>query len=340
MSRYRARHLSALIAFLACAGGFAVTWTTIGAATAQNAAAVSRWPERPIHLIVPFQAGSSSDTIARIVGQKLGERLGQQIVIENKVGAASIMGTEAVARAEPDGYTLGLANTTTHAGTSGLGGTLPFDPVKDFTPVAMIGSSPFVLLVTPSLTARSVQELITLAKERPGALNYASAGPGSITHLAGALFAKMAGVQLTHVPYRGTGQSVLDIMEGRIEMVFGTIAPSLPHIRSGKLRALATTGEKRVSMLPELPTIAESGLPGYEAALWTAIVLPAGAPPAIVARLNREVNTIANDPEIVALLDKQGVETQTGTPEALGARIKNYLAKWREVVNASGVVTR
>jgi tripartite-type tricarboxylate transporter receptor subunit TctC len=306
-------------------------------AAAQSAAKEPHWPDRPIRFIVPFQPGSSSDTIARIVGQKLGERLGQQLVIENKVGGASVVGTEAIARAEPDGYTIGLANTTTHAGTTGLGATLSFDPVKDFTPVAMIGNSPFVLLVTPGLAARSVQELIGLAKERPGALNYASAGPGSTTHLAGALFASMAGIQLTHVPYRGTGQSVLDIMEGRIEMVFGTIAPSLSYIRSGKLRALATTGETRTAMLPELPTLAESGLPGYEAGLWTAIVLPAGVPAEIVRRLNQEVNAAVNSDEMRAALDKQGVETDTGTPEALGARIKADVVKWRDVAMKAGV---
>src|SRR5712672_1694636 len=298
---------------------------------AAQSAQPSHWPDRPIRFIVPFQPGSSSDTIARIVGQKLGERLGQQLVIENKVGGASVVGTEAIARAEPDGYTIGLANTTTHAGTTGLGGALPFDPVKDFTPVAMIGNSPFVLLVTPGLTARSTQELISLAKERPGTLNYASAGPGSTTHLAGALFASMAGIELTHVPYRGTGQSVLDIMEGRIEMVFGTIAPSLSSIRSGKLRALATTGEKRTAMLPE------SGLRGYEAGLWTAIVLPAGAPADIVRRLNQEVNAAVNSPELRAALDKQGVETDTGTPESLAVRIKADLVKWREVAMKAGV---
>jgi len=298
------------------------------------------WPDRPIRLIVPFQPGSSSDTIARIVGRKLGERLGQQIVIENKVGGASIVGTEAIARAEPDGYTLGLANTTTHAATAALGGTLPFDPVKDFTPVAMVGYSPFVLLITPSLPVRSVQELIAAAKARPGALNYASAGVGSMTHLAGALFASMADIALTHVPYRGTGQSVLDIMEGRIEMVFGTIAPSLPQIRAGKLRALATTGERRTDTLPELPTLAEAGLPGYEAALWTAFVFPVGVSPALVARLNADVNAVVTDPETVASLKQQGVDIDTGTPAMLGARIKADVEKWREVVSKAAIGSR
>jgi tripartite-type tricarboxylate transporter receptor subunit TctC len=295
------------------------------------------WPDRPIRLIVPFQPGSSSDTIARIVGKKLGERLGQQIVIENKVGGASIVGTDAIARAEPDGYTLGLANTTTHAATAALGGALPFDPVKDFTPVAMVGYSPFVLLVTPGLAVHSVQELIAAAKAKPGALNYASAGVGSMTHLAGALFASMAGVNITHVPYRGTGQSVLDIMEGRIEILFGTIAPSLPQIRAGKLRALATTGEKRNETLPELPTLAEAGLPGYEAALWTALVFPAGVSSKIVSRLNADVNAVVNDPETVASLKQQGVDIEAGTPAMVGARIKADLAKWREVISKAGI---
>jgi tripartite-type tricarboxylate transporter receptor subunit TctC len=297
----------------------------------------SHWPDHPIRLIVPFQAGSSSDTIARIVTRKLGDRLGQQIVIENKVGAASMLGTEAVARAEPDGYTLGLANTSTHAATAALGNAMPYDPVKDFAPVAMIGYSPFVLLVTPGLEVTSVPGLIAAAKAKPGALNYASAGTGSMSHLAGALFASMAGITLTHVPYRGTGQSVIDIMEGRVEVLFGTIAPSLPHIRAGKLRALATTGEKRNTMLPDLPTLAESGLPGYEAGLWTAFVFPAGVSPAIVKRLNAEVNAVTHDPDVVAALQKQGVDVDSGTPEMLAARIKSELAKWRDVVVKAGI---
>jgi tripartite-type tricarboxylate transporter receptor subunit TctC len=331
MSRICARNLLALTA------GLVPALVCAAVALAQGTSSASRWPERPIRLIVPFQAGSSSDTIARIVSQKLGERLGQQIVIENKVGGASIVGTDAIARAEPDGYTIGLANTTTHAATTGLGAVLPFDPIKDFTPVAMIGNSPFVLLITPGLAVGSVQELIAVAKSKPGMLNYASAGTGSMTHLAGALFASMAGIQLTHVPYRGTGQSVFDVMEGRIEMVFGTIAPSLSHIRAGKMRALATTGVRRNGMLPELPTLAEAGLPGYEAGLWTAFVLPAGAPAGIVTRLNREVNAAVNSDEVRAALDKQGVETDTGTPEALAAVIHADMEKWRDVVVKAGI---
>jgi len=308
-----------------------------GAAAAQPAANPATWPERPIRLIVPFGAGSGSDVIARIVGQKLSERLGQPIVVENKPGGSTILGTEMVARAAPDGYTLELANTTSHAITAALGVNLAYDPVKDFTPVGMLAYSPFVLLVTPGLDAHSVRDLIALAKAKPGALNYASAGVGTMAHLAGALFTTMAGVDINHVPYRGTEQSMIDLMEGRIDILFGTIAPSLAQVRAGKLRALATTGVKRNAMLPDVPTLAEAGLAGYEAGLWTGLVFPAGVSPAIVRRLNAYVNLVMRDPDVVALLAKQGVEVETGMPEMLGERIRDDLAKWREVVVKAGI---
>jgi tripartite-type tricarboxylate transporter receptor subunit TctC len=315
-------------------------------ALAASAAAASRaaaqpaapgWPDRPIRLVVPFGAGSSSDTIARIVTQKLGDRLGQPFVIENKPGAATILGTETVARAPPDGYTLELANTTSHAATSALNSALSFDPVKDFAPVALFAYSPFVLLVTPGLAAKSVADLIALAKATPGALNYASAGIGSMTHLAGALFASQAGVRLTHVPYRGTEKSMIDLMQGRIEILFGTIPPSLPLVREGKLRALATTGPTRNAMLPDLPTLAEAGLPGYEAGLWTGFVFPTGVAPEIVTRLNAAVNAVIKDPEVVELLRRQGVETESGASDVLAERIKADLAKWRDLVVKAGI---
>jgi tripartite-type tricarboxylate transporter receptor subunit TctC len=296
------------------------------------------WPaERPIRLIVPFQAGSSSDTIARIVSQKLSERIGQQIVVDNRVGASSMIGTDAVARAQPDGYTLGLANTTTHASATALSANPSYDPIKDFAPVAMIGSSPFVLLSAPKFAPTTIADLIALAKAKPGTISYASAGPASMAHLSGALFEKMAGVKLTHVPYRGTAQSVVDLMESRIELLFGTIAPSLAHVRNGKMRALATTGDKRNAMLPDTPTMAQSGLPGYESALWTALVLPAGAPASLIERLNRETNVVVNAPETREALDKQGVEIETGTPDALAGRIRTDVIKWRDVIVSAGI---
>jgi tripartite-type tricarboxylate transporter receptor subunit TctC len=311
-----------------------------GAASAQPAAD-TRWPtERPIRLIVPFQPGSSSDVIARIVSQRLAERLGQQIVVDNRVGASATLGSEAVARAEPDGYTMGLANTTTHASAPALQAKPAYDPVKDFTPVVLIGSSPMVILATPKLAAQNIQELLALARAKPGSLNYASAGPGSIAHLTGALLEKMGNVRMTHVPYRGTAQSVIDLMEGRIELLMGTIAPSLAHIRDGKMRALATTGAKRNAQLPDVPTVAESGLAGYEAGLWSAFVLPAKAPPAVVARINREVIAVVNAPETRAALDKQGVVVETSTPEALAALIRNDVIRWGGIIREAGITAK
>jgi tripartite-type tricarboxylate transporter receptor subunit TctC len=306
----------------------------IGGAQAQSGDA--RWPERPIRLIVPFTAGSSSDIVARIVAQKLAERLAQQLVVENRFGASGNVGTEATARADADGYTLGIANTSTHAVSASLA-ALAYDPIRDFAPVSMLGSSPFVLALYPGVPARSVQDLIALAKAKPRVLNYASAGPATLAHLAGALFEKMAGIELTHVPYRGTAQSTLDLLEGRVEMQFGTIPPTLTHIRAGKLRALAVTGGARNAALPDVPTIAESGLPGYECTLWQAMVAPAATPAAIVARLNREVTAVLEDPEVRAAFAKQGVEPEPGPPEALGARIRAELAKWREVIGSTGI---
>jgi tripartite-type tricarboxylate transporter receptor subunit TctC len=296
----------------------------------------TRWPERPIRFIVPFTAGSSSDTVARMVAQKLSDRLGQQLVVENRVGGGGTIGTEQVARADADGYTLGLANTSTHAVAPNVG-TLNYNAIKDFAPVSMLGSSPFVLALYPGVPVQSVQELIARAKSKPRALNYASAGAATLAHLSGALFEKMAGIELTHVPYRGTAQSTLDLLEGRVEMQFGTIPPSLSHIRAGKLHALAVTGATRNPTLPDVPTIAESGLPGYESALWQAMVAPAGTSPAVIARLNREVTVVLNDPEVRAAFAKQGVEPEPGTPEALGKHMRDDVRKWREVITSAGI---
>jgi tripartite-type tricarboxylate transporter receptor subunit TctC len=201
----------------------------------------------------------------------------------------------------------------------------------------MLGSSPFVLALFPGVPAQSVQELIALARARPRALNYASAGAATLAHLSGALFERMAKIELTHVPYRGTAQSTLDLLEGRVEMQFGTIPPSLPHIRAGKLRALAVTGAVRNHTLPDVPTIAESGLSGYECSLWQAIVAPAATPPAIVARLNRETTAVLGDPDVRAAFAKHGVEPEPGSPEALGARIRDDVKKWREVITSAGI---
>jgi tripartite-type tricarboxylate transporter receptor subunit TctC len=308
-----------------------------GSAGAQPGVPGADWPSRPIRFIVPFPAGSSTDVVARIVAHMLSPRIGQAFVIENRVGASGMIGAEAVARAAPDGYTIGLASTSTHALASSLSANLRYDPVRDFTPVSMIGSSPYVMVTYPGLETRTVQEFVALAKAKPGKLTFGSAGPGSLAHLAGELFANLAGVQLIHVPYKSSAQSVTDLMAGRLDMQFSTIPPTLPLIRSGQMRALATTGEKRSAVLPDLPTVAETGLPGYEAVLWMAMVTPAGVPRAVIARLNHELVEVLNQPEAKAALAAQGMDTESGTPDALRARIASDIEKWRSVVAKAGI---
>jgi tripartite-type tricarboxylate transporter receptor subunit TctC len=316
--------------------GLLIAGAAVGA-TCGPACGQSDWPARPVRLIVPFTAGSSSDIVARIVAQKLGERLKQQIFVENRVGASGNLGSEAVARAEPDGYTMGLANASTHAVAPSLSGRLGYDPVRDFAPVSMLGSSPFVLSVYPGLAAKSVAELIGLARAKPRTLTYASAGPATLAHLSGALFEKMGRIEMVHVPYRGTAQAALDLMEGRVDMQFGTIPPSIGNIRDGRLRALGVTGADRNAALPDVPTIAESGLAGYEASLWQGYVMPAGTPAAIIAKTNREVTAALNDAAVRAALTEQGVEPQPGPPQALGDRMRADVAKWHDVIVSAGI---
>ena len=298
---------------------------------APSAALAADWPERPLRLIVPFSAGSSSDTIARIVAARLAEHLGQQVVVDNRFGGSTVIGTDAVAKSPPDGYTLGLANATTHAASAALTQNLPFDPVADFAPVALIGSSPFVLVASPQLSAATLEDAIALAKARPGALSYASAGTGTLAHLAGELFRRKAGIEITHIPYRGTAQSTLDLMQGRIDLSVSTIAPTLEHIRAGRLRALAVMAGARNAMLPEVPTVGEAGVPGCEAALWTALVVPARVPADIVARLHAAMVAVVGSPDVQDSLRIQGVDPEPGPPAAVARLIAADLAKWREV---------
>jgi tripartite-type tricarboxylate transporter receptor subunit TctC len=307
--------------------------TTIGV----PASAETNWPLRPIHLIVPFPAGSSSDIVARLVAQSLSERLHQPFVTENRPGASGNIGTEAVARAAPDGYTLGLANTSTLALSPSLTVKPAYNPLKDFAPISMIGASPFVLAAYPGLPAHNVQELTALAKAKPGALNFASAGPGTLANLSGLLFTKMANIDITPVYYRGSEQEVLDVIEGRVNMQFGTIPPTLELIRQGKLRAIAVTGAQRSPALPDVPTIAESGLAGYESVLWQAIYAPAGTPEVIVARLNTETVAALHDGGLVGALAKLGVDATPSTPQEFADHIAADLKKWREVIVSAGI---
>jgi tripartite-type tricarboxylate transporter receptor subunit TctC len=295
------------------------------------------WPQRPIRLIVPFPAGASTDIISRVIGQKLSQELGQQIVIENRAGASGNIGADALAKAPPDGYTIGIATASTHAVAPSLNANLPYDPIKDFAPVGILGSQPYVLVLHPALPAHDVAELIALARAKPGTLNYGSAGVASLAHLATALFANMAGIQITHVPYKSSAQSVTDMITGRLDMQFATIAPTLPNIQAGQLRAIATSGKTRVAVLPEIPTVAESGIPGYDADLWASLVAPSATPTAILARLNRAVNEILNSPDGTRALVAQGMTPEPGPPEALTQRIRDDIGKWREVAAKAGI---
>jgi tripartite-type tricarboxylate transporter receptor subunit TctC len=309
----------------------------LAACAAVAQASDTQWPQRPIRLIVPFPAGASTDIIARILAQKMGQQLGQQIVIENRAGASGNIGADAVAKAAPDGYTIGIATASTHAVAASLSANLPYDPIKDFAPVAMLGSQPYVLVLHPALPARDLADLIALAKAKPGTLNYGSAGVASLAHLATALFASMAGIDIVHVPYKSSAQSMTDMITGRLDMQFATIAPSLPNIRSGQLRALATSGKTRVAVLREVPTVAEAGIAGYEAALWVAVVAPAATPTTIVARLNRTVNDILKSADGTEALIAQGMTAEAGAPEAVTQRIRDDIAKWRDVAARAGI---
>ena len=315
-----------------------ITFAVVIAASAAVAqTSDAGWPDRPIRLVVPFPAGSSTDIITRIIAQKLGNRLGQQIVIENRAGASGNIGADAIAKAAPDGTTIGIATASTHAVAASLSANLPYDPIKDFAPVAMLGSQPYVLVVYPGIPARNLAELVALAKAKPATLNYGSAGVASLAHLATALFASMAGVDIIHVPYKSSSQSMTDMITGRMDMQFATIAPSLPNIHAGLLRALVTSGKKRSTVLPEVPTVAEAGIAGYEASLWVSFVMPPATPPAIVRRLNREVNEILESAEGKEALVAQGLEPEPGPPEALTERIRSDIEKWRGVVAKAGI---
>jgi tripartite-type tricarboxylate transporter receptor subunit TctC len=315
---------------------FVIALASASTTLAQSSAG-DAWPNRPLRIIVPLPAGSAADVVARLIGQRLQERFGQPFIVDNRGGASGTVGTEALARALPDGYTLGIASTSTHVTAAILNAKLPYDPIRAFAPVAMVGISPYVLVVHPSVPAGSVAELIALARTKPRALSYSSVGEASLAHLAGELFATMAGVELNHVPYRTSTQAIIDLNQGRIDMQFGIPASSLAFIRDGTLRALAVTTAQRVDDLPDVPTLSEAGLPGYEASLWIAVVMPAAVPPAIIAALNRAINAALGEPEIAKVLAAQAIKVAPGTPDELGARMRADIEKWRPLAAKAGL---
>jgi tripartite-type tricarboxylate transporter receptor subunit TctC len=290
------------------------------------------YPDKPIRLIVPFPAGSETDGISRVIGQKVSAKLGQQIVVENRPGASGSLGSEQVAKATPDGYTIGLITGSTHGVAVALG-PLPYDPVTDFKPISMLGVSPYVLVACPCLTIKTVDELTHEAKAKPGKLSYGSAGPASMAYLAAALFASKAAIDLTHVPYRSSAQSTVDLITGRIDIQFATIGPTLENIRAGKLRALAITSGRRSPVLPDVPTMIESGYPNYEIVLWLALAAPAGTPDSIIDLLNKEVSAAIADPETKQKLLQQGFEPAASDPATVTARMKAETANWKALVD-------
>jgi len=307
---------------------------TLGLAAAW--ANAQSYPSRPIRIVVPLTPGGSNDLVARIAAERLTARLGQPAIVDNKPGANGNIGTELVAKSAPDGHTLLMANTS-HIVNFILSAKLPYDPIRDFAPVALMSSVHFALVVHPSVPAHSVQELIALARSRPGALNYASAGNGSPHHLAMELFKSMAGVDLTHVPYKGAAQFTPDLVSGEVSAVIGAINSLLPHVKAGRLRVLAMAGGRRTPLLPDTPTIAEAALPGFALDNWGGMLVPAGTPRAIVERLNAEIVAALRDPQTAQRLTSQGIEVTPSTPQAFQELMQAHLLKWSAVVKAARI---
>ena len=295
------------------------------------------YPRRPVRLVVPFPPGGGNDIVARAVAQELGKSLGQQFVVDNRAGAGGAIGAELAARSPADGYTLFLGGVGSHVVNPSLHAKLSYDPIRDFAPVTLIASAPSVLVVNPSLQAASIAEFTALAKANPGKLNYASNGNGSSAQLAAVLYESMAGVRMVHVPYKGVAPALVDLMSGEVQLMFGTLVAILPHIKAGRLRALAVTGRNRSALLPEVPTLAESGLPGYEAGSWYGILAPAGTPGAIVARLNAQINNAIRQPEVRERLAAEGAEVIGGTPEEFAVHIRSELARMKKLVREGGL---
>lgn len=318
-------NLSRLIAF------------TLLACSASASSLAQEYPVKPIRMIVPFSPGGGVDIAARAVGAKMQESMGQPVVVENRPGAAGNIAMEATAKAANDGYTLIMGGAGPVAMNVGLYPKLPFDPVKDFAPVGLVASTVYALVVHPSNPAKSLKDLIAQAKAKPGESTFASPGTGAPPHLAGELLQSMAGIKMMHVPYKGTGPALNDLLAGQVTMYFADIIAARPFLESGKLRALGVTSAKRSPLAPEIPTIAEAGVPGYEAIGWTGLLAPAGTPPAVISRLNAEINRAIKQPDVAARLAGDGSEFGANTPNQFSNFIGAEIKKWRMVIQTAGV---
>jgi tripartite-type tricarboxylate transporter receptor subunit TctC len=322
-SRFEARWWASLAVAAGCAG------------IAVAAVAAGAYPVKPIRFIVPYPPGGGVDALARIVAPPLSQRLGQQVVVDNRGGAGGNIGTELASHAVPDGYTIVMGAAALAINVS-LYRKLPFDPQRDFMPVSLLASTPNLVTVHPSFPVKSVADLLRIARSAPGTVNFASAGSGTTSHLAGELLGTMAGVKLVHVPYKGTGPAVVALLAGEVPLMLAPALTVLPHVQTGRLRALAITSAKRSEALPDVPMVAESGVPGYEASQWYGVLVPRGTPPAIVERLNREIVAIMHQPDVQARLAREGSIAIGDTPQEFAAYLKSEIAKWSHVVKVSG----
>ena len=319
---------SAFLAFLRIA--------TLAAAGA-GAVLAQPYPSKPVRIIIAQAPGSATDVISRIVGNRLSEQLGQPIVIEARPGAGGALGTEAAAHAAPDGYTLFMGNNSTHGSNPAVYAKLPYDAVRDFAPVSFVASVPYVLVVDPKLPVKTVSEFIALAKSNPGKMNYASAGNGSTHHFCGELLKSMTGIDMQHIPYKGSGPGIAALLGGEVSMMFSNVADIGSQIKAGKVKALAVTATKRASTLPEVPTMAEAGLPDFVVTSWFGLLVPAGTPAPIVARLNAETVKALGRAEVRSTLAAQGLEVAPSTPEAFAAHIRSEIARFTKIAKAAGI---
>lgn len=313
---------------------------SVGALASIAPAHAQTYPTKPITMIVPFPPGGSTDIVGRIVAEALAKELGQSVVVDNRAGAGGTVGTGSLAKLKADGYAIGIGTTSTHAVGPATLPKVAYDPVKDFVPISLVAETPYVLAVTPKLEAKTVKELIDLAKARPGKLNYGSAGAGSTTHLAGAMFVNAAGVKVEHVAYKGNGPATTALMAGEVEMLMGSMPAVLSQIKAGGIRALAVGTARRSPELPDVPTVQESGIPGFEASLWLGVVAPAGTPDDVVKRLQAAVVKVIKDPEVAKKLRAAGAEPLTSTPQEMAKQVESDLAKYTKIAKDIGATAK
>ena len=308
-----------------------LSFSAVGTATAAD------YPLKPIRLIVPFAAGGGNDAVARTIAQSLSAGLGQQVVVDNRAGAGGVVGAELAAKSPPDGYTLFLGGVGSHAINPSVHRNLPYDPVRDFAPISLIASAALILVVHPSLPAKSVEEFIVLAKAKPEAINYASNGNGSSSHLAAAMFESMTATRMTHVPYKGLAPALVDLLAGEVQAMFSSVVAILPHVQAGKLRALAVTGERRLGLIADVPTVAEAGVPGYQAGSWYGILAPAGTPVDIIRTLNDEIVKAIRQPDVKRAFALEGAEPIGSSPQEFAAHIRAELNRLGKVAREARI---